>query len=224
MKEFGILLDMDGVIVDSLHHHVEASIIFAQKHGFNITGQEVREKYFGRRNQDWMPELFGESLSVKQIHELADEKEAYFREIYEHDIKPLDGLLEFLEDMKRNNIPIAVASSAPGENIRFTLEKTGTAKYFDAQLDESFVTNGKPEPEIYLKAAKALDMPPSRCIVIEDSAVGIEAGKRAGAKVIGITTTSPREKLPPADLMIDSFHELDYQKLIGLINGQYTKF
>jgi beta-phosphoglucomutase len=217
MKEFGILFDMDGVIVDSLHYHVEASIIFAQKHGFNITRNEVREKYFGRRNQDWMPELFGESLTIDQIHGLADEKEAYFRKIYEKDMKPLDGLIDFLEEMKMNNVPIAVASSAPGENVRFILEKTGIAGYFDAALDESFVTKGKPEPEIYIKAAEAINLPPERCIVIEDSAVGIEAGRRSGAKVIGITTTHNRENLPPADLMIDSFKELDFMKIRDLI-------
>lgn len=211
MKEFGILFDMDGVIVDSLQHHVEAFMIFAEKHGFNFPEQEIREKFFGRRNQDWMPQLFGKKLSPEQVRKLADEKESYFREIFEPAIKPLDGLMEFLRELKENGVPMAVASSAPGENVRFTLEKIGTTAFFDAVLDESFVSDGKPNPEIFLKAARAINMPPHRCIVIEDSAAGIEAGKRAGAKVIGITTTHKRENLPSTDLTIDSFRELDYQ-------------
>lgn len=220
MSEFGVLFDMDGVIVDSLKHHVEASRMFAEKHGIHLSEKEIREKYFGRRNQDWMPELFGEKLTAGEIKDLADEKEAVFREIYEPEIKLLDGLFKLLQDLRAHDIPMIVGSSAPGENIKFVLEKTAIVNFFNGYLDDSQVSKGKPEPEIYIKAAKAIGLPPQRCIVIEDSAAGIEAGKRAGAKVIGITTTHPREKLPEADLMIDNFHELNYQKMRKLLERQ----
>lgn len=217
-KKIGVLFDMDGVIVDSLHHHVEATRIFAERHGFSISGTEIKEKYFGRRNQDWMPELFGKDLSKEKIQAYADEKEAIFREIYEKDIKPVAGLIEFLEDLKTHKAPVAVGSSAPGENIDFVLDKLNIRSYFDALLDDSYVNKGKPEPEIYIKAAKALEMEPQNCVVIEDAPAGIEAGKRAGAKVIGMTVTHGRDRLPETDMTVDDFRELDYQKLTALFN------
>jgi len=209
---------MDGVIVDSLKHHVEASRLFAERHGIQLSGKEIRDKYFGRRNQDWMPELFGDKLTMEEMKILADEKEAVFREIFEPDIRLMDGLLELLQDLKEHHIPMIVGSSAPGENIAFVLEKTGVASFFKGYLDDSRVSNGKPDPEIYIKSAEAIGLPPEKCVVIEDSPAGIESGKRAGAKVIGITTTQPREKLPPTDLTIDSFYELSYQKIRELFS------
>lgn len=218
MSEFGVLFDMDGVIVDSLKHHVEASRLFAEKRGIILTEKEIRDKYFGRRNQDWMPELFGDKLTVEEIQTLADEKEAVFREIYEPDIMLMDGLYELLQDLKAHEVPMIVGSSAPGKNISFVLEKTGIATFFRGYLDDSKVSHGKPDPEIYIKSAAAIGLPPERCVVIEDSSAGITSGKSAGAKVIGITTTQPREKLPVANLMIDSFHELTYEKISELFS------
>ncbi len=217
MSDFGILFDMDGVIVDTLNYHIEAARIFAEKHGYDISADEIKNKYFGRRNQDWMPELLGGNLTSEQIQELIDEKELYFRELYEADLKPLDGLMDLLEELKNHNVPMVVASSAPGENVRFIVDKLNANHYFKALLDDSYVTKGKPEPDIYIKAAKAIGMPPDKCIVIEDSEAGILSGKRARSKVIGITTTHPREDLPETDLMIDSLKELNYEKLRKLI-------
>ncbi|MGK7393629.1 MAG: HAD family hydrolase [Candidatus Cyclobacteriaceae bacterium M3_2C_046] len=216
---FGVIFDMDGVMVDSFRPHLKATRIFAQKHGFELSEETIRVKYFGRRNQDWMPDLFQASLSRQEIDQLAQEKEAVYREIYAPDIQPVDGLLDFLKLLKSHHIPTAVGTSAPRENLDFVLEATNTRALFDALLDDSMVNNGKPNPEIYLKAAKALNLPPTQCIVIEDSHSGIEAGKRAGARVIGITTTHCAGELPPADLIIGNFFELDYQKLLDLFHN-----
>jgi beta-phosphoglucomutase len=85
-------------------------------------------------------------------------------------------------------------------------------------IDASQVNKGKPDPEIYLKAAQLLNMPPARCIVMEDSTVGVEAGLRAGMKVVGITTTHPAEELAHTHLVIDTFAELTVDKLAALLD------
>ncbi len=165
------LFDMDGVIIDSNPAHKIALKQFCQQHGHDLTEEHLREKIYGRTNKDWIPNVFGQ-LSANQVKRYADEKEALFRELYKKDVQPLKGLVGFLEQASRLGIPQAIATSAPRENVDFTLEHTGIEKHFSAMLDESFVNRGKPDPEIYLKTAAALGVDTRYCVVFEDSVVG----------------------------------------------------
>lgn len=213
------LFDMDGVIVDSNPWHKIALKQFCSKYGHNLSEQQLRERIYGRTNRDWITNVFG-TLEPGRLRAYADEKEALFRELYENDIRPVEGLQDFLDKLDRYGIARAIATSAPRANVDFTLLKTGLSAYFPVVLDESFVVNGKPDPEIYLKTAAALGFDPSRCIVIEDSLSGVTAGRRAGCKVIGITTTHTPEELAAADLVIDNFSGQDPRELISSLFGQ----
>lgn len=209
---------MDGVIVDSNPFHKIALKQFCSKHGRQLTEDELREKIYGRRNQDWITNLFG-PVEGDKLKALAAEKEALFRQLYAKDIRPLEGLRPFLKRLDELNIPRAIATSAPRDNVDFTLEKTGLVSHFHTILDDSFVTHGKPHPEVYEKAAAALNYDAGQCVVFEDSVAGVEAGKRAGCKVVGITTTHSREELKGTDLVIDNFIELDPGELISRLFG-----
>ena len=145
----------------------------------------------------------------------ADEKEALFRKIYDQDIKPLDGLADFLEKLDGEKLPRAIATSAPRSNVDFTLSKTGVGRFFATILDDTFVEQGKPHPDIYLKTAKALNFEPGRCVVFEDSLAGVDSARNAGCKVVGITTTHTREELKDTDLVIDNFVGLDPKELVS---------
>ena len=204
---------MDGVIVDSNPTHKIALKQFCKEHGYDLSDSDLREKIYGRTNRDWLLNLFG-NLDDETIRKYADEKEALFRSLY-NDIKPVAGLIAFLNKLDTLNISRAIATSAPRANVDFTLQKTNTGKYFNTILDDSFVTEGKPNPQIYLKSAQALGFDPSNCIVLEDSLSGVKAGKRAGCKVIGITTTHTREELNETDFVIDDFESLDPKFLIS---------
>jgi len=208
------LFDMDGVIMDSNPVHKIALKQFCRKYGFDLTEDQLREKIYGRTNKDWIPAVFG-SISKDQIARYADEKEALFRELYADSIRPLEGLKAFLEKLEKGGIKRAIATSAPRANVDFTLDKTGLRSYFNTILDESFVEKGKPDPEIYLKTSKALGIDPTRCIVLEDSLSGVDSGKAAGCKVIGITTTHTAEELKAADKVVTNFEGLDPQKLVS---------
>lgn len=205
---------MDGVIVDSNPYHKIALKQFCSKHGKDLTEEELREKIYGRRNQDWLVNVFG-PLDTKTMKAFADEKESLFRELYRKDIVALEGLPSFLQKMSDLGIRSAIATSAPRSNVDFTLSSTGIGRYFDTILDDSFVTHGKPHPEVYEKAAAALQYSPEHCIVFEDSLAGVQAGKRAGCKVVGITTTHSREELADTDLVIENFTGLDPRDLIS---------
>lgn len=205
---------MDGVIIDSNPFHKISLRQFCQQHGHDLSDDQLREKIYGRTNKDWIPNVFG-NIGAERVAQYGEEKEALFREIYQNDIKPLDGLIDFLEKMDVAGVPRAIGTSAPRSNVDFTLEKTHTGKYFSIILDESFVNRGKPDPEIYLKAAAALGIDPKACVVFEDSLAGVASGKAAGCKVVGIATTHTAEELHQADLVVPDFKNLDPLTLIS---------
>jgi beta-phosphoglucomutase len=208
------IFDMDGVIIDSNPFHKIALKQFCQKYGYDLSEEQLREKIYGRTNKDWITNVFGK-LDDKKLRAYADEKEALFRKIYERDIHALNGLINFLEAMDRLGIPRAIATSAPRANVDFTLQHTGIEKYFPVILDESFVTKGKPDPEIYIKTVEALKLSPENCVVFEDSLSGVQAGRKAGCKVVGLATTHSAQELSDTNLVINDFSEIDPKSLIS---------
>ena len=209
------IFDMDGVLVDSNPTHKIALKQFCKQHDFDLTEEQLREKIYGRTNRDWLLNLFGD-LSEETIRKYADEKETLFRELY-HDIKPVDGLIPFLEKLDALKIPRAIATSAPRANVDFTLSRTHIERFFSIILDDSFVSRGKPDPEIYIKSAAAIGFDPSQCVVLEDSLSGVKAGMLAGCKVVGVTTTHTREELAETNFNIDNFKDLDPEWLLSRV-------
>jgi beta-phosphoglucomutase family hydrolase len=189
-----LIFDMDGVIVDNAAWHLEAFAEFGKKHGL-VQTKEDYVKYFGNTNQTIMNSLFDTQLSDNKLVEYAEEKETIYRELYRPFIKPVDGLPAFLENAHNQGLSIALATSAPPENVDFTLNSTGLKKYFPTITDASMVKRGKPDPEIYLLTAEKLGVKPSECIVFEDSIAGIQSALSAGMRVIGVATTHKSEEL-----------------------------
>ncbi len=188
------IFDMDGVIVDNAVWHLEAFAEFGKRHGL-VQTKEDYTKYFGNTNQTIMDSLFNTHLSFDKLDTLSKEKEAIYRELYKPFIQPVEGLPAFLKNASDQAIPIALATSAPKENVDFTLDSTGLKKYFNIISDASMVKRGKPDPEIYLLTAAKLGVQPSDCIVFEDSIAGIQSALSAGMRVIGVATTHKPEEL-----------------------------
>lgn len=216
-SQLAVLFDMDGVIADTNPFHKTAIRQFCEKYGFQLTEDELKQRIYGRTNKDWITALFGK-LTDEELLRYADEKEALFRKLYEPFVKPVDGLMEFMYELAQAGVPVALTTSAPPANVEFLMRHIPVKHYFKIILDERSVTNGKPHPEIYLKAAAALQLPNSRCIVIEDSLSGVQAGKAAGSKVIGITTTHTADELADADRVADNFLQLSVKDLYHLMD------
>jgi HAD superfamily hydrolase (TIGR01509 family) len=204
MNSFAIIFDMDGVIVDSNPFHKISLRQFCAQHGHHLSDEELLNKIYGRTNNDWIRNLFGD-LPKERILELGEEKEKLFRALYKNEIEPLAGLENFLKSLDATEITKAIGTSAPRSNVDFVLEATRLGKYFTTILDQSDVEHGKPNPEIYLKVAKRIGFNPGQCIVFEDSLSGVEAAQKAGSKVVGVTTTHSREELAHTDFVIDDF-------------------
>lgn len=201
---FAVIFDMDGVIIDSNPFHKISLRQFCAQHGYHLSDEELLNKIYGRTNNDWIRNLFGD-LPKERILELGEEKEALFRELYRKEIKPLAGLEDFLKLLEAQKITKAIGTSAPRSNVDFCLTSTRLDKYFKTILDQSDVEHGKPNPEIYLKVANRIGFDPTQCIVFEDSLSGVEAAQRAGAKVVGVTTTHSRDELAHTNFVIDDF-------------------
>jgi len=185
---------MDGVIVDNHEWHFKAWVEFGRRHGIGITEKEFR-KYFGSTNQLVLQSLFGNELTEKEMEEFAEEKEAVYRDLYRPYITAVKGLPSYLRLVYDQGFTIALATSAPMANVKFTLAATGLEKYFSIITDSAMVSRGKPDPQVYLLTADKLGVKPAECIVFEDSVPGILSAQKAGMQVIGVATTHNYDEL-----------------------------
>jgi beta-phosphoglucomutase len=208
-QAFAVIFDMDGVIVDNMEYHKRAWGVFLKKYAPEIELEEF-SRHFGKVNKDLLKIVFKREVSGREEARFGEEKEAIYREIYADHIVPTAGLVDFLSTLKKNEVKTAVATAAPRINMDFVFEKTGLRHYFDILIDASEVMKGKPDPEIYLKAAENLDCPPKRCLVFEDSMPGIQAAQKAGMKVIALATSHPAERLRSAERVVKDFTEISF--------------
>ena len=202
--------------MDNHRYHLEAWLSFFEQHDISMTEAEYKERVNGRVMHTVLPQVLGRELSSEEIRTLGEQKEKAYREAYRNDIRPTPGLVAFLEELQQNDVPRAIATSAPPANVDFTLDNTGLRAYFPVIVDDTMVTHGKPDPEVYLLSAEQLKMPPARCIVFEDAMLGIQAGKNAGMHVVGVATTHTREELEEtdADYVVDNFEGLTMNGLL----------
>lgn len=215
MNSFAFVFDMDGVIVDTNPYHKIALRQFAKKYGYELTEEELIKKIYGRTNKEWIPNLFERKLSKEELVFYGEEKEKMFRDLYEKHIHEVNGLSGFLNQASDLKIKMAIGTSAPRSNVDFVLKYLPIQKYFSVILDESNVTHGKPNPEIYINCAAALSFSPSQVIVFEDSLSGIAAGRAAGCHVVGVATTHSAEELG-TNVTIKDFTDFDPQEIISV--------
>lgn len=215
-NSIAVLFDMDGVIVHSNPYHKKAFKIFLDKYETTISDQDLKDHVYGRTNEEIFPFIFGDKYTPEKGKEWADEKEAIFRDLYKKDVEPVFGLLDFLKELQEKDIKTAVGTSAPVENMDFIMDSLNLRPYFDAFLHSADVSEGKPNPEIYLKAADQLNVNPDSCVVFEDSIAGLKAGLNAGMKVVGVTTTHTPGEFKGAHLVISDFDEMNVETLADL--------
>jgi len=138
----------------------------------------------------------------------------YFSEIVtEKGIQVVPYAIKFLKQLKAENLKIALATSSRQEKMNFVLQLTNLTSYFDIIVTGDLVQKSKPAPDIFLKAAEKLQLKPEDCLVVEDAANGVKAAKNAGMKCVAITTTHTEDLLQQADLVINSYEDLDLQKI-----------
>jgi beta-phosphoglucomutase family hydrolase len=209
MANWSAIFDWDGVIVDSSRAHEEAWHRTAHEVNRPVPPEFFRRS-FGMKNDKVIRELLGWTKDPQEIARLSFRKEAIFREIIvaHQKLEPLPGVLNLLKALRTEEIRCAVASSTPRANIDCVIETIGLSSYFEALICAEDVTHGKPDPEVFLLAAAKLEANPARCVVFEDAHVGIEAARKAGMKVVAVSTTHPAHTLNDADKVVSGLDAL----------------
>jgi beta-phosphoglucomutase len=208
MGQRAVLFDMDGVVIDNLPYHVDAWLLYCERHGILLTREIFYKDLNGLNSKDTFEWLLKRQISQEEINVFEEEKEAIYRGFYKPFLVPAPGLFEFLSSLKSQGIKTALATSAGIGNIDFILDGLGIRAEFDAIIGGAEVKNGKPNPEIYLRAADLVDARTEDCWVIEDSLQGISAGLSAGMKVVGMTTSHSSEELSHTHVTSPDFVDL----------------
>lgn len=200
-----VLWDLDGTLVDSGDYHWRSWRDTMRGEGVALTYQQFLDS-FGQKNDRILTTWMGAAATGDVIRRIGDSKEALYREFaMAEGLAALPGAAAWVERLHHAGWKQAIASSAPGENVRVMLDVLHLEGYFDAIVSAEDVTAGKPDPQVFLAAAAKLHTPPAACVVVEDAAVGIEAANRAGMKCVGVS----RSAVLPADVFVRSLEDLD---------------
>lgn len=202
MTERAVIWDLDGVLADTGEAHFQAwaTALSARRIPFD---RPAFDRVFGMNNRGTLTELLGRAPTEEELGDIADRKEHIFRELAGGLVRPMSEAIQLLDELEGAGWLQAVASSAPQENIDLVVDTFNIRRYFTAILSGAGLPAGKPDPALFLLAARALGLPPERCVVVEDAPVGVEAARRAGMPCIAVATTRPRETLGPGPVFDD---------------------
>ena len=204
-----IILDLDGVICDTAHFHFLAWHRLAAEYGYELT-QADNEQLKGVSRADSLTFILGlanKTLSTEQFNEDLRRKNEWYLDLVK-DMGPLDvlpGVPSFFAEVAARKIPLALGSAS--KNANMVLTRVGLIQAFDAIVDASQVSQGKPHPETFIKAAELLGIAPENCLVFEDSAAGVQAAISGGMKAVGIGSA---EDLTGAVIHLANLGEFDF--------------
>ena len=203
-----IIFDMDGVIVDSEPLHERAFLEVFEEIGFGGNHGIDFPAYYGKSDLVVWRDFIARHRPPQSLDELLARKEEKFAALLQKEKPIFKGVPELLEKLSPRYV-LALASGSRHPTIKTVLDLRDLRRYFRAVVSSEDVAHGKPAPDIFLRTAELLDVPPHDCCVIEDSAAGVEAGMAAGMTVIAITNSLPAEKLRRATKMVRTYEEAE---------------
>lgn len=214
-----VIFDMDGVLIDSEPFHLDVNEKIFANLGINLSEDEYHG-FIGTTHKDMWTMIKKRYNLPQSVPELVNmQVSGNIEYIKNEEIEPIKikGITDLLSRIARENIKIGIASSSPTEVIELVINKLSISDYFAAITGGEEIKKGKPAPDIFLKAAKRLDVEPSSCIVVEDSRNGVFAAKAAGMKCVAYKNpNSGNQDLSKADLIIDSYDSLNVETLRDL--------
>ncbi|HEV8641923.1 MAG TPA: HAD family phosphatase [Methylomirabilota bacterium] len=194
MASAGVVFDMDGVLVDSGAYHRAAWQALLAELGVPLP-PEFWRCTIGRPAEEAVARLLGRALSPAQARDLGRRKHEHYERLAGQALPAIPGAPKFVETLVRSGVPRAVASSARRADVIRLLGDLGLLRHFEIVVTADDVRQGKPDPEVYVRAARGLRIPPDECLVFEDSLVGVQAARGAGMRVIGIATAHTEAEL-----------------------------
>lgn len=213
--QYCVIFDMDGVLADTGPIHFESWVKMAAEIGLKFT-RDLFEETFGQQSPTITRKLVGADVDEDLVEKWASLKEKYYREMVKEKLEPLPGVIRIIKELKSEGFKLAIGSSGPPENVDLLLSRLNIKPFFDVIITAADIKKSKPEPDVFLTAAKKLNIMPQNCIVIEDAPVGLEAAKRAGMISIALTTTHNKAELIGAHLIIKDPTEISIRDIKNL--------
>jgi beta-phosphoglucomutase len=215
----GVVFDFDGVIVDSHPVHKRAWKRLLESVGRTASDEQLQFALDGRKRDEILRHFLGE-LDSEQMVEYGRRKEHFFRD-EAADVRPIDGLLNFVEDLEDAQMALGVASSGSRSRIEFLLDRLDLRKHFGVVVTGNEVKQGKPDPALFLRVAQGLGLNPDELMAFEDAVSGVKAATSAGMKCIGIAQHDRVSILleAGANPVVPDFRSLSYSKLRELMSN-----
>jgi len=212
MKIKAVIFDMDGTVVDTTQLEYiawkrmfdEQNVDFSYDEYIQVLGAKGAEIVKGKLHKE-------ESF----IEDLLEKKEEYFKELVQQKgLELIPDVEKVLLESRKLQLKLALATGASQEKLDFIMEKFNILHYFDAVVTADNVKNGKPDPEVFLRASEKLQVAPEECLALEDASNGVEAAQKANMACIAITSTRGRDQLEKADLIIDRYQDLSLKEFL----------
>lgn len=207
-SHWGAIFDFDGVLVDSIPYQRESWVSLAQDEGLPFEDEDF-EKGFGRTNEMIVREVLSWSQDEAEVERLACRKEAIYKQIVEtrglEERKGAEHLLHYLHSQR---VPMAIASMGPKETIDLAFHFVPLSKYFPVIISAMDVTESKPSPQVFTRAAEKLSLQAENCVVFEDAPVGVQAARAAGMRVVAVSSTHSSAYLKGADVVVGELSEV----------------
>ncbi|GAB4275448.1 MAG: beta-phosphoglucomutase family hydrolase [Opitutales bacterium] len=218
----GVIFDWDGVVIDSSSLHAKSWDLLAEEENRMLPEGHFKQG-FGRKNAVIIPEILGWTQDPAEIARISARKEALYRELIDKEgLEALPGVRDLLNALREAGLPCCIGSSTDRANIDLALKVLGFEGYFDGIISAGDVTQGKPHPDVFLKAAACIRKEPQSCLVFEDAHVGIEAAQAAKMKVIAVATTHPKDTLVGADRVVDTLAQVTVGDIESLFNQVFA--
>ena len=210
-----LLFDLDGTLTETDSLHLPTWVDTLRPYGIDIDEEFYRERISGRGNSTIFEELLPD-LSAEEVRELAEAKEASFRE-RAHELEPLPGLLDFMEEARDRGLSLGLVTNAPEENVAAILPALALGEFFDEVVLSDEVGPAKPDPAPYRAALEKLGVAPEEALAFEDSTSGIASSVAAGIPTVGIASTQQPETLEEAGafMVAKDFTDPKLRKLFG---------
>ncbi len=219
MVDRAVIWDLDGVLADTAEVHFRAWVTALAEWEIPLD-RATFGRIFGMNNRDTLTDLLGRPPEPRELATITGRKEHLFRLEASRLARPMPGALDLLAEMGASGWLQALASSAPQANINLLVDKLGIRKWLKAIHSGEDLPAGKPDPTLFLQTAGALQVPPERCIVVEDAPAGVEAARSAGMRCIAVATTRSRAVLTVADLLFDDLTQVTADAFLELIGQE----
>lgn len=205
-----LIFDMDGTMIDSMPYHAKSWATFAQRHGVTMELPELMRRTTGRTGTECMGELFGREMSHEEALPLVHEKENIYREMFASVFAEVRGFKAFYAAARAKGLKTCVGTAGDIQNVNFALGHLKLPQEPHAVIRGDMGLPGKPEPAIFLEAARAVSARAAGSIVFEDAPLGIEAARRAGMRAVALCTTHSAQELagPHVIAAVPDYEEL----------------